>query len=231
MLKNTLHIIQQVAARQRKIILFHSAAGKDSIALLNMCAPYFDEIICVFMYIVKDMEHINKYILWAEHKYPNVKFIQYPHYAIYTYIKYGHLGIKQDPSQRLYKLMDINNMARENTGLDWTMFGFKQSDSLNRRLMLRTYEMEAINEKSQKAYPLSHWKNRDVLAYISLNNIITPIQYTKQAQSQGTDINDITFLLWCQKNYPGDLKKIIAVFPQTEQMLFEFNYHEINKTI
>lgn len=231
MLKDTINIIQEIAKRTRKILLFHSAAGKDSIALLNLCASYFDQVICVFMYIVPDLEHINKYIYWAEHKYPNVKFIQYPHYCIYTYIKYSHLGIKQDPKQRLYKLMDINAMAVENTGISWTFFGFKQSDSLNRRLMLRTYESEAINKKSQKVYPLSHWKNKDVLTYIDLNNLIKPIQYTKQGQSQGTDVNDINFLLWCRENYPGDLKKIFNVFPQAEQKLFENKFHYENRTM
>jgi sulfate adenylyltransferase subunit 2 len=128
-------------------------------------------------------------------------------------------------------LSDINNFAVENTGIEWTLFGFKQSDSLNRRIMLRTYEHQSINEKSKKVYPLSNWKNRDVKKYIDIHGLIQPIVYDKLAQSQGTDICDINFLLWCKNKYPNDLKKIFTIFPNAEQIIFEHQYHEQYKTI
>ena len=77
----TINSIKALSAKVDRVILFHSGAGKDSIALLNMMSPYFKEIVCVYMYMVKDLEHINRYILWAEKRYPNCRFIQTPHYA------------------------------------------------------------------------------------------------------------------------------------------------------
>lgn len=173
------------------------------------------------MYIVKDLSHISKYIEWSKNKYPGVTFIELPHYALGSYIKSGYMGIKKDPKQKLYSLADITDRARMHTGTDWVIMGFKQSDSMNRRLMLRTYDNNIINSSTKKAYPLSEWKNADVLKYIQYKNLIKPIVYGK-AQSQGTAIDDKNFVLWCYKNYLNDYQKIISKFPEAEIIVFEY---------
>lgn len=221
MLKKTIDSIRKIAAQSDNLILFHSAAGKDSICLLDLCYPQFKQITCVYMYIVKDLIHIKKYIEWAKVKYPGVKFIEFPHYALASYIKTGHMGIKKDPKQKLLSLSDINERARIYTGCEWTIMGFKQSDSMNRRLMLRTYEDNIINSPTKKAYPLSEWKNSDVLKYIASKNLIKPIAYGT-AQSQGTAVENKDFVLWCYKNYPEDYQRIIKTFPEAEIIVFEY---------
>ena len=220
MLKKTLDNIKKVASQSESLILFHSGAGKDSIALLDLCYPHFKQITCVYMYIVKDLVHIEKYKQWAINKYPGVKFIEYPHYALSSYIKTGHMGIKKDPKQKYFTLADINDRARMATGVEWTIMGFKQSDSMNRRLMLRTYDDNIILHKTKKAYPLSEWKNKDVLKYIQMKRLITPIAYGT-AQSQGTAVENKDFVLWCYKNYPQDYQRIIKTFPEAEVIVFE----------
>lgn len=220
------NIIKLIAERTDRAILFHSATGKDSIALLDLMHPYFREIVCVFMYTVKDLDHINRYIAWAQRKYPKARFIQIPHYGVYSWIKVGYMGCRQNPKQRKYTLADLNEKVRERTGIDWTFLGFKQSDSMNRRLMLRGYDREAICEKSRKVYPLSSYKNADVLAYIERNHLITPEAYGGEHQSSGSDINDIHYLLWLRENYPGDLQKIYSQFPMVERLVFDHD----NKT-
>lgn len=203
------------------VILFHSGAGKDSIALLHLLSQRFKRVHCVYMYVVKDLHHMNKYIKWAELTYPNCDFVQVPHYALASYIKTGFMGIKKNSKQKLYSLADVTERARINSGIEWAVFGFKQSDSMNRRLMLRTYENNIINSKTKKIYPLSEWKNKDVLKFISINKLIKPIDYGTKAQSQGNSLDDLNFLLWCKKNYPKDLEKIIQTFPETAIKLFE----------
>ena len=220
MLTKTIDSIKKVAAQTDHLILFHSGAGKDSIALLDLCYPYFQNVTCVYMYIVKDLVHIKKYIDWAKGKYPGIEFIELPHYALSSYIKTGHMGIKKDLKQKLFSLADINERARLMIGSEWTIYGFKQSDSMNRRLMLRTYEDNIINNHTKKAYPLSHWRNKDVLKYIKMKRLINPIAYGV-AQSQGTAIDDKDFVLWCYRNYPGDYQKIIKTFPEAEVIVFE----------
>lgn len=223
MLKKTIAILEYISSRTDEVILFHSVTGKDSIALLDLTSKYFKRVVCVFMYGVKDFEHVGKYMNWAKRKY-NVEFIQLPHFCNYTYIKAGYMGIKQDKTIKTYNLSNITDIARKKTGIDWVIFGMKQSDGLNRRIMLRGYYLNAVNEKSRKAYPLSEWSNKDVIAYIELNNLIRPIKYNSD-RSQGFEPSNINYLLFLKNNYPNDLKKLISVFPMAQQLLFEHEYH------
>lgn len=215
-------VIREVATQTDKAILFHSASGKDSIALLDLIYPHFKEIVCVFMYTVKNLEHINRYIAYACRKYPKIRFIQIPHYGIYSYIKVGFFGCKKNENQRKYTLEQLTDIVRERTGIDWAFFGFKQSDSMNRRLMLRGYKDEAINEKTMKAYPLSQYKNGDVLRYIEQSNLIKPETYGGERQSAGADITDIHHLLFLRDNFPDDLQKVYSQFPMAERLVFEY---------
>lgn len=227
-LEATLNSIKTLSAKVDRVILFHSGAGKDSICLLNMIAPHFKEIVCVFMYMVKDLEHINRYINWAEKKYPNCKFIQTPHYAYYNNKKLGMYGTEKVKYSE-WNVAKINDKIKEQTGIEWAVMGFKKNDSLNRRLMLNSYPDSMTSEAGQKLYPLADWNNKEVLQYIKKERLIQPISYGQaNARSSGTDIEDIAFLLWCRKNYPNDLKKVIAEFPDCERILFEHDYKNQN---
>lgn len=229
MLTRAQQIIEQIAQKTNKVILFHSMSGKDSIALLHLLYPHFDQITCVFMYVVKDLEHIAKYMHYINKKYPKARIIQIPHFAVFSYIKTGHLGYRQNEKQRIYNLSDLTDNIREKTNIEWAFFGFKQSDSMNRRVMLRTYQEQAINEKNKKVYPLSTYKNNDIIEYIKAEKLITPEKYGN-SQSSGTDINDLNYLLFLRNHFPNDLKKVIAEFPLVERKLYEYDY-ERAKTI
>nr|DAS17152.1 MAG TPA: phosphoadenosine-phosphosulfate reductase [Caudoviricetes sp.] len=222
-------VIEQIAQKTNKVILFHSMSGKDSIALLHLLYPHFDQITCVFMYVVKDLEHIARYMHYINKKYPKARIIQIPHFAVFSYIKTGHLGHRQNEKQRLYNLSDLTDNIREKTAIEWAFFGFKQSDSMNRRVMLRTYQELAINEKNKKVYPLSTYKNNEIIEYIKAEKLITPEKYGN-SQSSGTDINDLNYLLFLRNHFPNDLKKVIAEFPLVERKLYEYDY-ERAKTI
>lgn len=228
-LTSTINSISTLAAKTSRVILFHSANGKDSITLLNLMAPYFEQIVCVYMYMVPNLDHINRYIRHSEEKYPNCKFIQTPHYAYYNYKKHGFGGTEQ-VAYAEYNVSKITDKIRAETGLEWAIFGFKKNDSLNRRLMLNTYEDSMTSEKGQKLYPLADWKNSDVLAYIKKNRLIEPVKYGNigNLASQGTDITNISFLQWCKDNYPEDLKKIYTEFPDSERLMFEHNFDDKN---
>lgn len=232
LLADTLKSIETLSKHTDRVLLFHSGNGKDSIALLDMLSPKFKFVQCVYMYMVPDLIHINKYIYWAEKRYKNAKFIQTPHYAYYNYKKYGFADSEQ-VNYAQYNLSTIADKIIEQTGIEWSVYGFKQSDSLNRRLMLRGYEDEILNLKNKKIYPLSKWKNKEVLQYIRKRRLIEPLKYgnTGNTRSQGTDITDLSFLLWCRKNEPRDLQKIIAEYPDTERILFEYDYAKQNQAI
>ena len=229
MLEKAIAITEEIAKRTDEVILFHSASGKDSIALLDICAPRFKRVVCVFMYIVKDMEHISRYISYARRKYPNCEFVQIPHFAVFSYIKYGYMGHWKNDKQKLYNMADLTEMVRHKYNIAWVLYGFKQSDSLNRRCMLRTYEMEAICEKSKKAYPLSHYKNKDIIEYIERSGLIRPEKYGAKGQSSGQNLSDIDYLLYLREKFPNDMKRLFAEYPDCERLLFEYDYKHKRK--
>ena len=223
-----LEIIDNLVHKTDKVILFHSATGKDSICLLDLCSQKFTQVICVFMYFVPGLGYEERYIKWAEDKYPNCTFIKTPHVAVYSFIKHGYLGIKQDRKQVGTTLAKIDAQIRKKTGIQWSIYGFKKVDSLNRRLMLNTYP-DGIMEKTQKAYPLMDLKNSDVLNYIRENNLIEPFNYSKTKPSSGCDVSQPEFLAYIRTHYPDDLKKIFSQYPLAEVNLFKHDSYGKNK--
>lgn len=88
-------ILNKLREKTDKVILFHSATGKDSICLCDLLSKQFNDVLCVFMCLVKGLEYENRYIAYAEKKYSNIKFIQVPHYALNSFIKVGLFGYKK----------------------------------------------------------------------------------------------------------------------------------------
>ncbi|MDR0763751.1 MAG: phosphoadenosine phosphosulfate reductase family protein, partial [Bacteroidales bacterium] len=183
-ISNAWSIIGSVGKKTDRTILFYSC-GKDSIALLDLMHPYFREIICVFMYFVKGLEHIDKYLRWAETKYPNVKIIQVPHWNLTYILKYGTFCVP-NPKVKLMKLSDVDKAIRLKTGIEYSFFGMKKADSMNRRLMMNTYE-NGIS-KTNKIYPLSDFSNKDIISYIAAKKLPPPVRYSKNA-SGGVGFN------------------------------------------
>ena len=230
-LKRAREIIDDVSKETDSILLFHSLSGKDSIVLLDLCYKKFKRVIVVFMYLVKDLEHIMRYYNYAKAKYPNIEFVQVPHYALFNYIKTGYMGIKQNTKQRQWTLSDITDKLREKLCVEWTCYGFKQSDSLNRRLMLRSYTdgKEAINWKTKKFYPLSTYKNKEIMDFILDHRLKNPEVCGTNKQSSGVDIEDVEYQKYLKELYPEDLEKIYKVFPMARIVMLKANNKEEQK--
>ena len=230
-LKRAREIIDDVSKETDSILLFHSLSGKDSIVLLDLCYKKFKRVIVVFMYLVKDLEHIMRYYNYAKAKYPNIEFVQVPHYALFNYIKTGYMGIKQNTKQRQWTLSDITDKLREKLCVEWACYGFKQSDSLNRRLMLRSYTdgKEAINWKTKKFYPLSTYRNKEIMDFILDHRLKNPEVCGTNKQSSGVDIEDVEYQKYLKELYPEDLEKIYKVFPMARIVMLKANNKEEQK--
>lgn len=227
---NYLKIIDILKDKTDTVILFHSGTGKDSIMLADLCSKNFRKVYCVFMFIVPELEYENRYINWAIKKYSNIEFIKTPHYAVYSFIKHGYLGIKQDKTQAKTTISKIDEKIRKKTGINWSIYGFKKVDGVTRRLMLNSTD-NGIMYKTQKAYPLMNLKNKDVLDYIKENNLIKPFNYGTAKPSSGCDISTPEFLYYLEQKYPNDLKKIFTQYPHTEIKLFNYKNYTINEAI
>ena len=219
-------VIDILRARTDSIILFHSATGKDSLCLCDLLSKKFSHVVCVFMYMVKNLDYENRYMDYAKRKYHNIEFYQTPHFSLASFIKHGHLGIKKDTTIQNNTIAKVDKLVKSKFGLSYSVYGFKKNDGITRRLMLNGYPNN-ICESTKKAYPLADWKNSDVLHYLKDNDIIEPFNYNPTKPSSGCDISSPLFLDHIRKKYPNDLQKIFDQFPYTEVILFKYdNYGE-----
>lgn len=210
--------IDLIRERSSEALLFLSL-GKDSLVLLDLLYPKFDRIVCVFMYFVKDLEHINRWINWTKARYPKIEFVQVPHWNL-TYILRGGMYCVPNPEVRLLKLADVVKAMQLKHGVYYTFLGMKKADGMNRRLMLNGYEEKGY-ENNCMCYPLADWTQKDILAYMKQNNLPEPVRYGNKA-SNGIGFN-IDCFLWLRSNYPVDLQKIIKAFPMSGRILFEYD--------
>lgn len=215
--QHSLQVINTVREQTDRVILFYSC-GKDSITMLDMVAPRFKEVVCVYMYFVKGLNHIDRFISYSKSRYKNVTFLEVPHWNLSRALKIG-LFCQPQKDIKLLKLRDIIDRVRAKTSIDWCFIGMKQADSLNRRLMLRSYVQEAVNLDSKIAYPLSLWKKREVISYIRFHNLPIPIEYSKEA---GNGLwFDLKVYQWMKENEPEDLQRVLRAFPLSEKILFD----------
>lgn len=215
------HCIDLIRVKSGEAILFCSL-GKDSLVLLDLIYPKFDRIVCVFMYFVPGLEHIERWIGWVKSKYPKIEFVQVPHWNL-TYILRGGMYCVANPKIKLLKLVDVVKAMQLKYGIYYTFLGMKKADGMNRRLMLKGYEANGYENKGL-CYPLADWNQRDVLAYMKQKRLPEPVRYGNKA-SNGIGFN-IDCFLWLRKNYPGDLQKIIKAFPMSERILFEYDNNQ-----
>lgn len=208
--------IAAVRQESDSCILFCSL-GKDSIVLLDMLYPRFDRIVCVFMYFVEGLEHIERWIGWAKAKYPRIEFDQVPHWNL-SYILRSGLCCVPQPATKLLKLTDVVKAMRLKYSIEYVFLGMKKADSMNRNLMLRRYEQHGYINNGM-AYPLAEWTQRDVMAYIRQHKLPNPVRYSLNASS-GLGFNPECFI-WLRENYPQDLERIYETFPLSERILWE----------
>lgn len=218
LIEQTQKSIDAIAERSDSVILFCSL-GKDSLVLLDFIAPKFKRIVCVFMYFVQGLEHIERYTRWVKARYPNVEWIEIPHWNL-THIFRSGMFCTPRPKQRLMKLADVVKVIQDKYGVYYTFLGMKKADSMNRRLMLKGYEANLYENKGL-VYPLADWTQKDIIAYMKLKNLPMPIRYSKNA-SGGLGFN-LECYLWMREHAQKDLEKVLQAFPMSERILFEYD--------
>ena len=218
------NVICRVAEKQSSCIVMCSL-GKDSLVTLDLVYSRFERVVCVFMYFVKDLDHINGRIRWGKKKYPKVEFMQVPHWNL-TYILRGGLYCVPNPKVKLWNLSKTIEALRLKTNCYYVFLGMKKADGMNRNLMLKGHESNGYENKGL-VYPLASWTQKDVLAYMKQKRLPQPVRYSSKAGG-GVGFSKETFT-WLEKHYPQDLEKIYKVFPMSERILFEQNYKQDNK--
>lgn len=220
--ERSIEVIDAISSKTDTAVVFLSL-GKDSLVVLDLLNKKFKRVICVYMYFVRGLEHIERWIRWTKARYPHIEIVQIPHWNL-SYILKGGMYCVANPNVKLIKLADVIESVRLKYNAYYVFLGMKKADSMNRRLMLGTYEMSNYENKGL-VYPLAEWTQKDILAYMKQKKLPEPVRYSNKA-SNGIGFN-IECFLWLQANFPNDLKKIYEVFPMSERILWE--YEQKNK--
>ena len=117
--------IDLIRVKSNEALLFLSL-GKDSLVLLDLVYPKFDRIVCVFMYFVKNLEHINRWINWTKAKYPKIEFVQVPHWNL-TYILRGGMYCGAKPES---KAVEVGRCGKGYATYSWSLLyilGYEKS--------------------------------------------------------------------------------------------------------
>ena len=227
--QETMNIIRSVRKQTGTAVLFYSAGGKDSIALLDMLAKEFKKVICFYLYLIPNLDHVQPYIRWAETHYGNVEVRQIEHFQMDYFRKGGYFCDadprfqlpKKDPNAlRVRKIGDIEQWVREQTGIKFAFSGMKGQDGYMKRMRLKRFAHTGYITEKGMVYPLAIWTNAEVLQYISSKNLIKPFVYG-DGVSQGFTITlDVLTLL--KAYYPRDYRRTLEVFPYAETLIFDY---------
>lgn len=206
---------------QTDTIAIALSLGKDSIVTLDLCYPRFNRIVCFFMYWVKGLTHIQRWIDWVKAKYPRIEFVEIPHWNL-SYLLRSGLYCTPQPKVKLIKLADVCETIRVTYNVQYIALGMKKADGMNRLLMIKRFE-EQHYVNNNLVYPLADWNQKDILAYMKQRHLPEPVRYGKKASSSLGFSADC--FKWMYKYFPEDLIKVYDVFPLARRILFE----EMNK--
>ena len=206
-----MQVIRSIREKTDTAVLFYSAGGKDGIALLDMLAGVFDKVICYYMYLIPNLDHIQPYIKWAETRYPNVEIRQIKHYQRDFFDSFGFFK-EPDEGVKPRKIGDIEQAVREETGIKYGFSGMKGVDGYMKRMRLKMFAKTGYVTEKGMVYPLALWTNKEVLQYIKSRNLISPFVYDANAISQGFGI-DLNTMLLMRNKYPRDYQRILKEFP------------------
>lgn len=222
--EETMRIIRGVRQHTDTAVLFYSAGGKDGIALLDMLSKEFKKVICYYMYLIPNLDHIRPYLKWAVTNYPNVEIRQIKHYQRDYFDRYGLFKLDEgDDTIKPRKIGEVEEMVRQETGQKYLFSGMKGVDGYMKRMRLKMFRKQngaPINDKGM-VYPLDVWTNKEVIKYIEKHNLIRPFVYVPSNVSQGFGVT-LSTLLFLRERFPNDYARTVATFPVCEKLIFDY---------
>lgn len=209
---------REVFARLRDThdaVLLGYSGGKDSLVLADLAHAAGLRVVPFFLYVVRGISFQEKAIAWYERRYGET-VLRRAHPALHDYIKYGLFRPRAHMEMKRLKWGDVLDGLREETGIAPVLLGWKQTDSLDRRIVLRQLPMEAFGKGDRLVYPLSHWTDKMVMAYIRQHRIIEPVRIGRAGDVALTPAS----LRFLRENYPQDYQRVLAEFPAAGALLF-----------
>lgn len=226
-----MELIRSIRSKTDTAVLFYSAGGKDGIALLDMLAKSFKRVICYYMWLIPNLDHIEPYIRWATSRYRNVEVRQIKHYQRDYFDKFGFFQYGDgNPNIKPRTVGEVEEAVRVETGIPYVFSGMKGVDGYMKRMRLMTFKKRNgayITDKGM-VYPLAVWTNKEVMKYIDQHNLIHPFVYNPKDASQGFSI-DLRSLLLLRNRFPRDYQRTLQEFPYCEKLIFDYEHGNLSQ--
>lgn len=202
--QETIQKIESMAALCLSVLVSYSG-GKDSLVVMDLCKKHFQNVKAFFMYFVPGLSVCERQLDYARQKW-GVEIIQYPHWNYIQCLKQGVYCLNSTAHDKFpeWKLADVYNAVRHDTGVDLIATGSKASDSRWRKFNLKNGTGDNV------LVPLLNWNKFDVLAYLKINGI--PVPDSSGGQATGVDLSTPS-ILWLHDNHPEDFQKLLKHFP------------------
>ena len=199
-------------ARRHSEILVALSGGKDSLAVMDICAKSFPKVQAFFKYLVPGLAVLEKQFQFAQDRY-GIEVFQFPCNAT---LEAQAAGIWCDSvadfkiPQGGIPLKLSFAYALEVSGCPIMATGMKDADGLPRRQFFANIRDGGDSLWNRVIHPLRAWSKKDVLDYLKANNIPLPSQ--EGGATGGVGLNHDS-LCWLHDNHPEDFAKLLKWFP------------------
>ncbi len=207
-----LHIIERAKAMGIRDVLVSFSAGKDSLAVADLCFEHFNRVQLFFMYVVPDLSFQEIYLRYIENRY-NTKIDRIPHWqmgSIYRGSGSRH-ATKQATTMPAVKIRDVDHAMRKKHGLLWVASGETTGESLQRTAMIKS--CDGVCTARGHIYAIGYWRKKDVEGYLSAKDIMLPPEYSITYDNRSYGGLRMELIVPIHDNFPEDYAKIRRVFP------------------
>ena len=210
-----LAVIRQ-ARQLTDAVLVGLSGGKDSLAVLQLASEHGFKLAAYFLYFVPGIRFQEEVLRYCERRY-GLKVLRLPHWGLSHQLReWVFRGPHYAGDCPRLKLIDVENYARRQTGIQWIATGQRKDDSLERRAMLS--RCGGIDIGNRRFYPLAEWGRRHVFSYLARARVPLPADYKMFGGSWGGRLyaEDLAAI---KRSYPDDYETILRYFPYAEAQI------------
>lgn len=184
--------------------------GKDAVSCMGLLEEFGIQYVPVYLYYVKGFSWTEAMVRHYEERFGK-KVIQLPHWELLN--RRIKLGIDPGPKSNY---TETEREARAKTGTRWVVYGYRKTDSMERRAMLSGNEIDA---KTHRIYPIADWSPNHAFGYCKEHKLPLPIVYRHGFHNIDTVKGEAA--LYIYNNYPDDWRKVEEQLPWAKAILLQ----------